>query len=522
MESAIKRSKALGATGYVLLAAVLVFAAGYALVRQRPPAFDHGKVYRIGYGNDAPYHFVGPDGSPMGLAVELVREAARRSGIKLEWVPGTGFNLDTVDMWVLATITPERLKLLHLTEPYLQAESAFLVRADSPIRNAAELSKARISCRNLPVVIQVLRQLMPEAQVVVADGSKGTFAELAEGRSDAIFIDQHVLLMSLLHGDPHVALRMLPSRSPRRPLAIASTFASAAVADELRRSMQEMGEDRSSTPIIERWTFFFDPANAIVGETAHEKARVERLVIGLVGMAIVILIMVGLIVWSRRQAAQLLQTRKLLREVADRVPGLVFQLRLNADGTFCLPYASEAIRKIYHVTPDSVLTDGTAVLMAVHPEDREKFKASISQSAAQLTPWQHEFRVQFDEGPLRWHSGNALPQHDHGGVTLFHGFITDITEAKAAEEAMESFERKIQQTQKLESLGLLAGGIAHDFNNILTSILGSADLAMHSITAGAPAQEYLRSVKQGCRRAAELCKQMLAYSGKGRFEIRKV
>lgn len=117
MESAIKRSKALGATGYVLLAAVLVFAAGYALVRQRPPAFDHGKVYRIGYGNDAPYHFVGPDGSPMGLAVELVREAARRSGIKLEWVPGTGFNLDTVDMWVLATITPERLKLLHLTEP---------------------------------------------------------------------------------------------------------------------------------------------------------------------------------------------------------------------------------------------------------------------------------------------------------------------------------------------------------------------------------------------------------------------
>ena len=87
---------------------------------------------------------------------------------------------------------------------------------------------------------------------------------------------------------------------------------------------------------------------------------------------------------------------------------------------------------------------------------------------------------------------------------------------------MESFERKIQQTQKLESLGLLAGGIAHDFNNILTSILGSADLAMHSITAGAPAQEYLRSVKQGCRRAAELCKQMLAYSGKGRFEIRKV
>ncbi len=522
MESARNHPLSLNATRSVLLVLALTVVAAIFWVYYLPPAFDHKRVYRIGYGNDAPFHFVGTDGAPSGLAYELVREAARRSDIRLEWVSKATLDLGDLDLWVLVTETPERMSQMHLTEPYLQAESGFIVRVDSPVRDASELRKARISCRNLLVVRHVLEKLMPEAQIVVATENDGSFSQLAEGRADAIFIDQHVLVMSLLRGESHVPFRLLSSRSPRRPLSIGSTFASAAVADELRRSLQLMGEDGSSTPILERWTFFFDPANAIIGETARQKARVQQLVLGVLGLSVVVVAMVGLIVLTRRQAAQVRQTRKLLREVADRVPGMVFQLRLGADRSVCFLYASEAIRRIYHVGPEAVLTDGSAVLAALHPEDRDGFRAALDLSARQLTPLQYEYRVRFGDGPVQWHSCNALPQRDQEGATLFHGFITDITEAKAAEEALATFERKIQQTQKLESLGLLAGGIAHDFNNILTGILGSADLARHSLTGASPALDYIDSIKQGCRRAAELCKQMLAYSGKGRFEIRKV
>jgi signal transduction histidine kinase/ActR/RegA family two-component response regulator len=79
--------------------------------------------------------------------------------------------------------------------------------------------------------------------------------------------------------------------------------------------------------------------------------------------------------------------------------------------------------------------------------------------------------------------------------------------------------RKLQETQKLESLGLLAGGIAHDFNNLLTTMLGNASLARMDLPAAAPARELLHQIEEAALRAADLCKQMLAYAGKGRFVV---
>lgn len=75
---------------------------------------------------------------------------------------------------------------------------------------------------------------------------------------------------------------------------------------------------------------------------------------------------------------------------------------------------------------------------------------------------------------------------------------------------------------KLESLGVLAGGIAHDFNNLLTVILGNASLALDELPPHSAAQESLEAIESTALRAAELCRQMLAYSGKGRFVIESI
>lgn len=97
--------------------------------------------------------------------------------------------------------------------------------------------------------------------------------------------------------------------------------------------------------------------------------------------------------------------------------------------------------------------------------------------------------------------------------------IRDITETKKAEEERKKLEAQLLHTQKLESLGILAGGIAHDFNNILMAILGNTDLAMMDLTSSSPARDRLMDIEKSSRRAAELCRQMLAYSGKGKFII---
>jgi PAS domain S-box-containing protein len=98
----------------------------------------------------------------------------------------------------------------------------------------------------------------------------------------------------------------------------------------------------------------------------------------------------------------------------------------------------------------------------------------------------------------------------------------DLTERKQLEAEKLEMERRLLHSQKLESLGVLAGGIAHDFNNILTSIVGNADLALMRINKESPGVANLHRIEEAAARAADLAKQMLAYSGKGKFLIEHI
>jgi len=108
------------------------------------------------------------------------------------------------------------------------------------------------------------------------------------------------------------------------------------------------------------------------------------------------------------------------------------------------------------------------------------------------------------------------------GRHLAVGIFRDLTDRRRAEEDRRQMEAQVQHVQKLESLGILAGGIAHDFNNLLMVILGHADLAGSELEEAAPAREHLAEIEGAARRAADLCKQMLAYAGKGRFVVRSL
>ncbi len=115
-----------------------------------------------------------------------------------------------------------------------------------------------------------------------------------------------------------------------------------------------------------------------------------------------------------------------------------------------------------------------------------------------------------------------LQKGEFAGTEVLTAIILDITERKRAQEEHRSIEQRMLDTQKLESLGVLAGGIAHDFNNILTSIMGYADLARMSTGQDSKAHYYLEQLVKGATRGAELVKQILAYSGKGKFFIERV
>jgi len=120
------------------------------------------------------------------------------------------------------------------------------------------------------------------------------------------------------------------------------------------------------------------------------------------------------------------------------------------------------------------------------------------------------------DGKLIEVSLSISPIRDQAGMVIGASHVArDITEQKI-------FEQQIRQTQRLESLGVLAGGIAHDFNNLLTGIIGNASLTADTLPGSHPARAYLEDLMLAAERAADLTRQLLAYAGKGQFVIRPV
>jgi len=160
---------------------------------------------------------------------------------------------------------------------------------------------------------------------------------------------------------------------------------------------------------------------------------------------------------SDRKQAEMVRTHALerLKKIVHRVPGVVYQFRLYADGGSCFPFASEAITDIYRVTPQEVQRDGSLVFESLHPQDYDRVSASIKHSAATLTRWDCEYRVRFADGEVRWLHGSASPERESDGSTLWHGYIEDISKRKSTEAELTLYrehleELVVQKTEQLE------------------------------------------------------------------------
>ena len=163
-------------------------------------------------------------------------------------------------------------------------------------------------------------------------------------------------------------------------------------------------------------------------------------------------------------------------------------------------------------------------LRALHPDDRAATDAAITHALAAKVPYDIEYRTVWPDGSVHWVSakGRAFYDEASGQPARMAGTAMDITARKQAEVDRQRVEKKLQETQKLESLGVLAGGIAHDFNNLLTGVMGNTSLARMELSESSPAHPCLDEIEEAAQRAGDLCKQMLAYAGRGRFAVQNL
>lgn len=153
----------------------------------------------------------------------------------------------------------------------------------------------------------------------------------------------------------------------------------------------------------------------------------------------------------------------------------------------------------------------------IHPEDREYVSRALRDHHDQRTAsYSTEHRLRTKSGDYKWVSSRGRATWDaDGSVVRMAGSTTDITERKC-------LEAQLRQAQQMESIGRLAAGVAHDFNNLLTAILGHASFLKLRLPGDSPLHVSLESIQKASSQAADLCKQMLAYSGQGRFVVERL
>lgn len=179
------------------------------------------------------------------------------------------------------------------------------------------------------------------------------------------------------------------------------------------------------------------------------QTRVQRLREAAV-LSVLLLALASLLSWyvviRRRHSAAQLEALAQLTSLTDHVPGLVFQYLLRPDGSFCFPFASKGVRDIYRGSVEDMRNDGARVFAMIHPQDLPGVKDAIAASAKTLTPWKHDYRIRFEDGTVRWLASRAAPQQLDDGSVLWHGFVSDVTEQKQAQESLITLSAAVEQS----------------------------------------------------------------------------
>ena len=226
-------------------------------------------------------------------------------------------------------------------------------------------------------------------------------------------------------------------------------------------------------------------------------------------------------VTDRKSAEQSLQQAvAALRENEGKLRVLFDVMQagiIQVDRDEVVTFANQRMAEMLGLPMEELL--GSAYSCHVHPDQRGEALLSLRRLLDGTQPSTNlERHYRRKDGSDFWGylSGRRLDSPDGNSLCVV-ATITDLSGLKSAQEERLKSEQQMLHVQKLESLGVLAGGIAHDFNNILLAIMGNVSLALYKTPAGSAVEHHLHQIELAADKAADLSRQMLAYSGKGRF-----
>ena len=484
----------------------------------------HAEPLRVGIDvNGDPMTLVDAKGVPAGFAVELMNAIAEEMNFKVVYTAKPwpdmfeDFQAGRLDALANITYTTPRAEFIDFAVPHIVMKGALFVRKDGPpLKSPADLRNLRVAIKLRGSAYVYLKEHDWLGQIVEAPTFRDALRAVAEGRAD-VTMDAQIVGLKNIHDDRLANVEAsdlsVPEFAQRLHIGLqrGDTVRLALINEGIARLHTNGAYDR----IYEKW----------IGPLETHRLRWRDLQPYLLPVALVLAAIAAALVWQRQLLRRLERQAAALHQSEER---LTLVLEGSEDGFWDWDLRTGRVERSerwaamlgYPLAEIEPTFEGGMKL--VHPDDqrpRTVFDAPVSPGKA--SRFDIECRMKAKSGEWRWilNRGKVVARAPDGTPLRMAGTHTDITSLKAAETEREKLRLKMLDSQKLESLGVLAGGIAHDFNNLLTVILANATLARDEAETPASRTNRLGDIETAARRAADLCRQMLAYAGRGNFVV---
>ncbi len=306
------RLKWMIALGFAVVFATVL---GWMGIRRQQVA---DRVYRIGFDNQPPQHYIGEDGKPTGLAVELIGEAARRRGIRLQWLlepESSEIALKTkkVDLWPMMTIRPERKGIVYITDPYRENAACLIVRGESTYTRLEDLRNASVSYDGSPLDLRMLQPLIPNARFSVIESPKQRLEAVCEQHFDAAYFDEYTAITTLLDDIScgGQRLRIISHPDLNGLLGVGATFEARPAADAIREEIGAMAADGTLAKLASRWRSFSGRNLEIADDLMRAQRRENWLIAGIAGAVLLLMFTLWQAAGIRRALARAREATEL-------------------------------------------------------------------------------------------------------------------------------------------------------------------------------------------------------------------